>query len=264
MLETKRSWPLTSFATAFFAGALVMAQFADAQEEVPLHPAPIPVDLGGEFQVDGEVIEAASIVVYPSTDDWTVAEDTFVPQADDSMYLEWPNVREELELAEDQIRQIKEAQDASYKAINKYLQENQSNGQALDHKKMQQFMHDNQQKSRAAINAALLPHQQRRLKQVALQLRMKHQGVSAALMSKEVAEELGLDEAEYERFQKAAQNARIEMEKEYARLRAAFKEKLLNELTETQRAKLKKLAGDEMKSHSFANAAKTDNSDTEK
>ena len=261
MLETKRSWRLSSTAAAFFAGALAMAQVGHGQDSffVPIVPG------GQPLEVDGAIVESATISLAPTdmgatlySDAWVAADGDFTyvaPHMDDSMYLDWPNIQKELELAEDQIRQIQKAREASAKAMNEYFKEHQKPGKNFDPKKMQEFMTENQRKSQEAVKEALLPHQQRRLKQVGLQMRMQHQGVSGALMSKEVAEELGISETQQKQLQKTARDSRVAIQKEMERLQAEAKEKLLSSLTETQRKKLKELTGEKMKHQGFGYAA---------
>ncbi|MEX2185976.1 MAG: hypothetical protein WD875_04240, partial [Pirellulales bacterium] len=101
------------------------------------------------------------------------------------------------------------------------------------------------------VSDILLPHQVRRLRQIALQMKLNSTGYgsSAGLANGEVADELGLTEAQKKRLKEKEQQLRVEIQRKtqefYKQLREDAREELLSVLTEQQRRKLNELIGDE-------------------
>jgi hypothetical protein len=100
------------------------------------------------------------------------------------------------------------------------------------------------------VRDILLPHQARRLRQIVLQTRLNGAGFgsSAGIASGEVAEELGLSEAQKRELKKKEKEITAEVQRKtrefYEKLREESEDELLSVLTEAQRKKLKELVGE--------------------
>ena len=83
----------------------------------------------------------------------------------------------------------------------------------------------------------LLPHQVDRLKQLSLQMQMRHQGPGGALISQQLVKELGITDAQKERLQRAARDAQAHVRAEMERLQEQARKKVMSELTESDHSR---------------------------
>ena len=96
----------------------------------------------------------------------------------------------------------------------------------------------------ARVQQVLLPHQFERIKQIDLQARIQRGG-AAALSEGELAETLGLSEAQRDQLRERAEQVEQEMQQKIAQLRTDARNQLLEVLTTEQRAQLNAMMGTE-------------------
>lgn len=90
----------------------------------------------------------------------------------------------------------------------------------------------------------LLPNQQDRLKQIALQMHMKNSGASTAITNRVVAEALGMTPEQTKNLKAKSEELNKKLGEEIEELKVRMKNELLAELTPAQREILKELKGD--------------------
>jgi hypothetical protein len=96
----------------------------------------------------------------------------------------------------------------------------------------------------ARVQQVLLPHQFERIKQIDLQARIQRGG-AAALTEGELAETLGLSEAQRDQLRERSEQVELEMQQKIAQLRTDARNQLLEVLTSEQRAQLNAMMGAE-------------------
>lgn len=156
-----------------------------------------------------------------------------------------PSVQKDLELVGDQLKQVEDLQAEFARQMKEQIGDLTKGGFSADRfegigelvKKLQKEQH-------AKMEGLLLPHQIKRLKQVALQTHMKNAGAAGALVSAALAEELGITEEQQERLKERSKEIEKKLAEDTAKLKEKAKEELLKELTSKQRSLLKEMTGD--------------------
>jgi hypothetical protein len=95
----------------------------------------------------------------------------------------------------------------------------------------------------ADVDKILLPEQQQRLQQAAFQMRIQRAGMVETLVSPDVLRELGLDDAQAERFRESLQNVEEEHQRKLQELEIEKERKILALLPSAQQNKLKSMIG---------------------
>ncbi len=172
------------------------------------------------------------------------------PMGQSLQYLLYPQVQSELDLLPDQktaldkirVEMSVKMQDA-YKDLNNVpLAERQS-------KYLEVYGRIGAETDKR-VTEVLLPHQTKRIRQIALQMRLANSGYgsAAALNADEVAKELGITADQVEELKKREAELRQEIQEKtrdfYKKLNEESRDKLLGVLTAAQREKLKELQGD--------------------
>lgn len=228
--------------TCFFISA-VMGQ----EEIIVSEPVIFGLD-GTEIPFDsGAVITEMSI---GSVDDNGSAEQDLMRM------LRNKSIREELELADDQFKQMQEfnsQQQKEMQSLTRDLLKGIGNGGQLNVdpdllKNLQEKMRTRGEQSKKQLEEMLLPHQVTRLKQIAYQRNMENNGSANALTNGELAEELQLTDEQKKQLREKSATINKRLEDEIAKLRAEAKEELFSVLSEDQRDKLRHLIGKEFKS----------------
>lgn len=169
--------------------------------------------------------------------------------SDQFSLLNKPNVQQELSLVDEQVERLKEVRKNfrnRMKEVTSQMQNDTGNFR-LDPdmiKKLQELTKEINEQKREEIEGLLLPEQIERLKQIALQSTMKHQGTVNALGNKEVAEALGLDKEQIKSLRKRSKELAQKVQEDIMALREKAREDLLEELSDEQREKLDELLGD--------------------
>ena len=164
---------------------------------------------------------------------------------DTSQMIMDPQIKQHLELDDDQMAKLKDIQKQFAERMKNEL--NFSHGPGADPAQMKnigKLIQEINAERKSAMGSVLLPHQSKRLEQIALQMKMKNRGDAATLVSKDVAEELGIDEDQQKRIKSRAAEIKKEMEQEIARVKEEARKKLMRELTPTQRKQLDELMGE--------------------
>lgn len=168
-------------------------------------------------------------------------------EMDPSSMVEWPQIADEIEIVEDQrnqIREVRQAMHAKMQEAAKSFGESQRSGKPVKHQAFAQRMQKIQQEMRSKIqDDILLPHQVDRLRQLDLQMKMRHSGPGGALFSQQLTKELGISDAQKARLQTAAKNAQKYIQEELERVQSEARKQVMAELTDAQRERLGELLG---------------------
>ncbi len=149
-------------------------------------------------------------------------------------------VQKDLELDQDQITELRKIQDDYQKQIRNEIKQAQKN-KSLNSKKLKEITQRVFKERKSAIGAVLLPHQSKRLKQIAAQMELKNRGDLNALIGSNLASELGIDDEQKERLKKRAAEIKKEFEEKVAKLKKEAQQELFRELRPDQRKKLDEL-----------------------
>jgi Spy/CpxP family protein refolding chaperone len=101
-----------------------------------------------------------------------------------------------------------------------------------------------QTKAEGRVQQVLLPHQMDRLKQIELQSRIQRGGATA-LTEGEMAQTLGLTNAQQEQLRQRSAEVQQELQEKIRQLRVEARGKLMEVLTPEQKAKLETMLGEE-------------------
>ncbi len=159
------------------------------------------------------------------------------------------NVQSELNLVDEQIARLKEVRKEFGNRMKEVTSQMRGDGGNLNLdsemiEKLRQVSEEIKANKREEIEGLLLPEQIERLKQLALQSKMKQRGTVNALGSEEVAEALGLDKEQLEALREKSKELSERVQKEIEAAKEKAREELLDELTSEQREKLTELLGD--------------------
>jgi Spy/CpxP family protein refolding chaperone len=152
------------------------------------------------------------------------------------------DVRKELELLEDQLQKLEKLAESRREKVRQAFSGAEGSSREERFQKMRQQLQKLQQETDREIGEVLLPHQMKRLRQLALQLRLR--GGAQALLNDRTTEELGLSAEQKENLQKKAAEVEEQLRKKYAELRKQAQDEILRSLTPAQQAKWKELVGD--------------------
>lgn len=166
------------------------------------------------------------------------------PMSDAFSLANNPDVQKEIELLDDQQKQL----NAINEDFSKRIQEEMGslvNGNVSPERgrEIGELIKKLNEEKRQKMEGVLLPHQFTRLRQIAFQQQMKYQGDANAIMSEKVAEELGITEDQKKKLSARADELKKELEEKIARLKEETRESLMEELTSEQREKLKEMMG---------------------
>ncbi len=156
-----------------------------------------------------------------------------------SALLQQEAVQKELELNDDQIQELKTLASGQRDTFMKVFRENRNMSREERTELFRKIRNDLQEK----VDGILLPHQSRRLKQLALQVRMRG-GVTSALFSEEVTKELNITDAQRDKLEATRTELEKELRDKIVKLRKEAQDKLLETLTPPQREAFKKMVGE--------------------
>lgn len=159
--------------------------------------------------------------------------------------LQREEVREELELLDDQVKQLTELREKSTAKMRDLFANTRPGGDAGNDRReeMRETFRKFAEETQAEVDKVLLPHQSKRLKQLEAQMRMRGGGVLGALGG-DVAQQLGVNEAQQEKLREKARELEADLRKKTNELRKQAQEQLLASLTAEQRAQFKELIGE--------------------
>lgn len=156
--------------------------------------------------------------------------------------LRMEQVQKELEMNEDQIKEITALGEKSTTLFQEALQDVPREERF---QKMREVGEKVNKEIETGIDEVLLPHQAKRLKQLALQRRMQGniESTAAALVEGELAEKLSLNDDQKGKVRDASKQLEEKLRKEIAKIRKQIQDELLNELSAEQRKQFDELVG---------------------
>lgn len=157
------------------------------------------------------------------------------------------NVQKELDLVDDQVEELKALQEE----VQNEMRDMFSGMRDMDPSERESAMEDLRSKMESKmtdfqkrVDEVLLPHQQKRLKQLTVQSQSRGRGIGSGLLSDTVKKELDITSEQEEKMREAAEKAQEEYQAELRKLQSKFEDRVLNQLTDDQRKKYKELVGD--------------------
>jgi len=156
-----------------------------------------------------------------------------------------PQVRNELELVDDQVQQLKDIQAEFGKRLKDNLKFDAGNPDPERMKNISNIIKEMNAERMEKVHSVLMPHQSKRLKQISRQMSMKNKGDVNALTGDEVAEELGIDDDQKKRLKERSKEIQKELQAEIAKLKKKAREDLMKELRPEQRKQMEEMLGDE-------------------
>lgn len=153
------------------------------------------------------------------------------------MILRNEQIQKELEIVDDQLKDLE--------AIGEEMRESFQGLRDLSQEERDEKFREINKQFEERLNEVLLPHQQKRLKQISAQFSSRGpNGVAGTLTEGNLAEELKITDEQKEKLRSVGEEARAEMEEKTKKIRAEMEEKILAVLTEEQRKQYKELVGE--------------------
>jgi Spy/CpxP family protein refolding chaperone len=161
------------------------------------------------------------------------------------------DVQQELQLVDEQQEKVNAVSEETRNRIQEEFRDVFSQMQDLDEEERQERLDEIRQRiekinsdMEKRLKKVLMPHQFDRLKQISLQTRIQQMGAEA-LTSGELAETLGLTDAQREKLERRQAEVQEELQEKMRQLRLEARDKILAVLTPEQRAKVESLMGDQ-------------------
>jgi Spy/CpxP family protein refolding chaperone len=152
------------------------------------------------------------------------------------------DARKELELLDDQVGQLEKLNESRrdkwrdmYSGMRDVPQEQRG-------EKFRELSQKAQQDLEAELGKILLPHQMKRAKQLAVQLRLR--GGVRSMLGDQMAVDLSLTEEQKGKLRTKSEQLEEELRKKLAEMRSQAQEELLQVLTPAQQAKWKEMVGE--------------------
>lgn len=152
------------------------------------------------------------------------------------------DARKELELLDDQVAQLEKLNESRREKMRDLFSGMRDVPQEQRGEKMRELFQKAQQDLEGDIGKILLPHQMKRAKQLATQLRLR--GGVRAMLGDQMAQDLGLTEDQKEKLRAKSEQLEEQLRKKYAELRSQAQNELLQALTPAQQAKWKEMVGE--------------------
>lgn len=154
------------------------------------------------------------------------------------------DVRRELELVEDQIKQLDKLREQSRHRMREIFTDLRDKGGSRHDfgERMRAAVGQFHSEVEQAIEQILLPHQLTRLKQLELQRRLRG-GLLEAFTNKQLLDQLGLTPEEQRQLEEHRREVEHELQQQFAKLRDQAREKLLGFLSPEQQSRFQVLLG---------------------
>lgn len=150
------------------------------------------------------------------------------------------NVRRELEMVDDQYKELQQLGDEIRKRSGEQLRSFDFSDRAALIEQVRE-MQANAQKE---LNGLLLPHQLTRLRQIRFQSELRRKSLVGILTSDPVKADLEITDEQTEELREAEKEIAAEMEEEIKKLREKAKQKLLSRLKPNQKKEVEEMIGD--------------------
>jgi hypothetical protein len=152
------------------------------------------------------------------------------------------NVRKDLEMKEDQWQRLQDGQRKMQEEMAGAFQGLRDLSEEQRQARFEEIRKKSQDEQKKLENT-LTQAQRDRLKQIGVQSRLNRGNAGEALVSDEMAQDLGLTDADKDRIRKASEEAQEELRAEMRKLQDKAREKVILALTPAQRTTLTKLTG---------------------
>ena len=156
-------------------------------------------------------------------------------------------VREELELVDDQIKELDGIQEEAMQVMRDMFSEMQDmprDQMREGWRGMREKMEEKMKPFEGRVKEVLLPHQHTRLKQLTFQNSSRGQGAGSALQNDDLLEELEVTDEQREKLDEAIKEAHEDLQKKYAKLIKEAEDDVLKVLDSGQRKKYREMVGD--------------------
>ena len=165
--------------------------------------------------------------------------------------LQNDKIREDLELGDDQVEELKTMRDEIYQEMRGMWSGMRDLSREERREKFEELrteMESRRGEMEERINSVLLPHQQKRLNQLTMQSKARRQGGTISFAASDtLAEKLNLTEEQKAKLKEAADSAKKELEKKINKLKEKAEQQVLSVLTKEQRQQYAELMGDAFK-----------------
>lgn len=235
------------------AACVIVAAYGLAQEPIaeppPVAAARVEIVVGTEGANDVQGIVPHVIEIAPSPGAASVFTYSQSVVGDDwQQMLRTEQVQKELELVEEQrtkLRQLAEEHQAETQRVFSEFRRPREGEKPPRPDEIGKRLREIEVAQRQKVEEVLLPHQRKRIQEIALRTRLKQRSTVGTLADKELAKQLEISDPQQERLRQKAQQVQAELEKKIAKLRDEAREEILEELTISQRQKLKEMLGAE-------------------
>ncbi len=150
------------------------------------------------------------------------------------------SVRKELEMVDDQFADLKKTNAEIHRKVAEQLK----NLDLSDMQSAAEKMLAIRDQSEQDLQATLLPHQLKRLRQIAAQNQLRYRTLVEVLTSEPMKSEFEINDDQSEKLKKAEQEIQQELEREIAQLRLKARKKLLSQLRKDQQDEVESWLGD--------------------
>jgi len=158
------------------------------------------------------------------------------------------DVKKELELLDDQVKQIEALSEKTRNSLRDAfsgLRDLSREERTKRFENLGETLRNRNKEIEKEVNSKiLLPHQSKRLAQIRFQRQLSRSRNTGAFTSTTVVEALGISEQQLEKLKELQSQTDQELRAQIAKLREQARQKMLNELTPQQRTKYKNLIGD--------------------
>jgi Spy/CpxP family protein refolding chaperone len=153
------------------------------------------------------------------------------------------DVREELEIVDDQVQDLQAIADSLRDRGRELFGGLRDLSEEERREKFRSAIDQITKETEEKISEVLLPHQMKRAKQLAFQMRLRG-GTARALTSGDLTEQLGVTDQQREALEKKSQEVEAELRQKTEQLRKEAQDKLFSVLNAEQRKKLEELVGE--------------------
>lgn len=157
--------------------------------------------------------------------------------ANPMMIIRSEQIQKELEIVDDQLKELE--------AIGEDMRDSFQGLRDLSQEERDQKFRDINKEFESRLNEVLLPHQQKRLKQITNQFSSRgREGIAGSLTDGDLAKELNITDEQKAKLKTVGEEARQEMDEKLKKIRSEMEEKVLSVLTDEQRKQYKEMVGE--------------------
>jgi len=192
---------------------------------------------------------AVAVVNAPAVAQVQAVQAPLVGRSLDPMTLmRMEQVQEELQLVDEQKAKLKEVGEELRRQTRQQwsvLRDLSPDQRKAKYAELRQKAAARAAEARKKVREILLPHQVKRLEQIAMQLRMRWRGLSGIAGDPALAEQLGLSPEQKEKLKKIAEETRQKLQEAPRQIMEEAKKQAVEVLTPEQKKKLEEATGEE-------------------